>query len=220
MRGTEQQRKIGGSMRNDSWGEQKECTTVRMKIYKYVRFRDNQEAESGEGESTGRNRGGRGGGGEGLTEIDCPVCFCCVLRDPVTCTLCLSVCLSFGVCVWSAARVLVSWQHTFHGNSETHARVSCVLFCFINTKTKPMSKNKLNSDLQPNTSHLVIHSFLPFIHLTHHLTQVFFSFPPILNLNCTLSSPTQLSSLFHQKSLHVSSPALLLSLRAGPLQHA
>lgn len=113
-------------MRNDSWGEQKECTTVRMKMYKYVRFRDNQEAESGEGESTGRNRGGRGGGGEGLTEIDCPVCFCCVLRDPVTCTLCLSVCLLVCVCVCGAPRVF-----SYHGSTHSTATVKHMLACLV-----------------------------------------------------------------------------------------
>lgn len=46
MRGTEEQREIGGSMRHgkkkerEAVGEkQRECATVRMKIYKYVRFK-------------------------------------------------------------------------------------------------------------------------------------------------------------------------------------
>lgn len=67
------------------------------------------------------------GNGEGLTEVDCPVCY--VLRHPVACVLCVSS-VSWG------ASVFVIWQHTFHGNSETHAYVSCVLFCYINTKQK------------------------------------------------------------------------------------
>lgn len=44
----------------------------------------------------GLESGGMGGGrgGKGLTEVDCPVCFCYVLRDPVAC-----VCVSLGMCV-------------------------------------------------------------------------------------------------------------------------
>lgn len=43
-------------MRDGSWGEQKGCATVRMKIYKYVRFRDNLSAERQE-RSCSRNGG-------------------------------------------------------------------------------------------------------------------------------------------------------------------
>lgn len=53
MRGTEEQRKRGGGMRRGkkkrrgAAGEkQRECATVRMKIYKYVRLRDDWVTES------------------------------------------------------------------------------------------------------------------------------------------------------------------------------
>lgn len=67
------------------------------------------------------------GNEKGLSEVNCPVCY--VLRHSVTCVVCVSS-VSWG------ASVCVIWQHTSHGNSETHAYVSCVLFCYINTKQK------------------------------------------------------------------------------------
>lgn len=72
----------------------------------------------------------------------------------------------------------------------------------------------------------MIHTFFPFIHLTHHVTQVFFFLVVFFKLY-TKSSPPQPSFLFHHstKSLFFlslwlfSSPSLFLSLRTGPLQH-
>lgn len=73
----------------------------------------------------------------------------------------------------------------------------------------------------------MIHTFFPFIHLTHHLTQVFFFF--FFFLNCTLRavplSPPSFSTTPPRVFLSVclfdflSSPSLFLSLRTGSLQH-
>lgn len=50
MRGTEKQRKIGSSMRHGekrggAEGKSRECTTVRMKIYKYMSSGDDRVTE-------------------------------------------------------------------------------------------------------------------------------------------------------------------------------
>lgn len=142
----------------------------------------------GRWESAGRKKGGRvkggegGRGGKGLTEVDCPVCFCYVLRDPVACT-CVSV-----MCVF------VSWQHTFHGNSETHARVSCVLFCDINTKQKQWIKT--NNKIIFATKHQPPHDShpLPFYTFDTWFKSSFFFVFLLFFLNLyTKSSPPQSS---------------------------
>lgn len=75
----------------------RDCATVRMKMYKYVSWRDGWESRGG-GETAlaggKRNKGRRAAaGGNGLTEVDSTVqCgFCHVLRDPVAC-VCLCAC--------------------------------------------------------------------------------------------------------------------------------
>lgn len=83
-----------------------------MKFYKYVRAGDDRMAEGGrrgqyeEEEGVGfRERMGGGGakgewrGGAGLTEVDCPVCVCRVLRDPVACGVFFVCPFSVVVCV-------------------------------------------------------------------------------------------------------------------------
>lgn len=76
---------------------------MRMKIYKYARLGDDWVTERGGRRGSVGGKGGRvkerrdgGRGGKGLTEVDCPVCFCCVLRDPVAC-VCVSVFVSWCV---------------------------------------------------------------------------------------------------------------------------
>lgn len=78
-----------------------------------------------------------------------------------------------------------------------------------------MDKNKQNHILQPNTGHLMIHTFFPFLHLTHQLN-FFFLFCHFVFKLYTKSSPPQSSFLFPQsaKSFFLS---LSLSIFLPPL---
>lgn len=128
MRGTEKQRKIGSSMRHGKkrgGAEGRSSTTVRMKIYKYMSSGDDRVTEWSKSRKCWREKeegsrvGGGGRGGKGLTEVDCPVCFCYVLRDPVAC-VCVSV-LSPGMCVY----VL------YNGSTHSTVIVKHMLTCLV-----------------------------------------------------------------------------------------
>lgn len=105
---------------------------------------------------------------------------CYVTLLPVWCVSLLS----------PGVRVFVIWQHTFHGNSETHAYVSCVLFCYINTKQKKTMNSKKDKIIfatkhqPPHNSHL-----LPFYTFDTSFTQVFMFFVFVFHLYTRSSSP-------------------------------
>lgn len=64
---------------------------------------------------------GGGRGGKGLTEVDCPVCFCYVLRDPVAC-VCVSVSPHLCACVC---------VFLYNGSTHSTATVKHLLTCLV-----------------------------------------------------------------------------------------
>lgn len=138
--------------------------------------------------------------------------FCHVLRDPVACVVCVS--LPF---VCSVAYSWVMAAHIPRQRWNTCSRVLCALPLY-KYKTKKMIKTN-KSYLEPNTSHLMFHTFFPFIHLTHQRKFCFFLFLKLY----TKSSPPQSSFLSHHSTkslcLSLSLSFHSLSLRTGSLQH-
>lgn len=65
-----------------------------------------------------------GRGGEGLTEVDRPVCFCYVLRDPVAC-ICVYVSWFVCQCVCVALHVFIN------GSTHSTATVKHMLACLV-----------------------------------------------------------------------------------------
>lgn len=151
--------------------KQKECATVRMKIYKYVRLRDDwvdrelrkerkpwqKKKERDKGlESRGRRKRRKRFDWGRLSSVSllCATWPCCL-------RLCSCLLVYVCVCVWHCMYSCIMAAHIPRQQWNSCLRVLCALLLY-KYKTK-MNKNEQQNHIC-NTSHLMIHTCFPFIH--------------------------------------------------------